>query len=101
MSLAQLAVPFLVIAGVVNVFGLVRIPKPRRKLALKQLGITVVAIMVLTIVFDNLMIGSALFDYDHAALLGWYIGKAPVEDLFYAAAGLLTVTGMWNLVHNE
>ncbi|GAA1128296.1 lycopene cyclase domain-containing protein [Citricoccus alkalitolerans] len=53
-------------------------------------GLTVVVLVVLTAVFDNLMIAADLFRYNEELLTGWRVGLAPVEDLIWpVAAGLL------------
>lgn len=51
---------------------------------------TIVVLLVLTIVFDDLMIAADLFRFDEDQLTGWRVGLAPVEDLMWpVAAGLL------------
>ncbi|WP_341358587.1 lycopene cyclase domain-containing protein [Georgenia sp. M64] len=51
--------------------------------------VTVVALVVLTVVFDSVMIAADLFRFDEAALTGLRLGLAPVEDLAWpVAAGL-------------
>lgn len=51
---------------------------------------TVIALVLLTLVFDNLMIAADLFRFDPAQLLGVRIGLVPVEDLAWpVAAGML------------
>lgn len=53
-------------------------------------GLTVLVLVVLTLVFDNLMIAVDLFRYNEELLTGWRVGLAPVEDLLWpVAAGLL------------
>lgn len=53
-------------------------------------GLTIAALLVLTVVFDNVMIAADLFRYDEELLTGWRVGLAPVEDLVWpVAAGLL------------
>lgn len=52
-------------------------------------AVTVVALVVLTVVFDSVMIAADLFRFDEAALTGLRLGLAPVEDLAWpVAAGL-------------
>lgn len=41
-------------------------------------------LFVLTAVFDNLIVGLSIVDYDPAKILGIHIGVAPVEDFMYA-----------------
>ncbi|NUL46521.1 lycopene cyclase domain-containing protein [Cellulosimicrobium funkei] len=53
-------------------------------------GLTIAVLLVLTVVFDNVMIAADLFRYDEELLTGWRVGLAPVEDLIWpVAAGLL------------
>ncbi len=53
-------------------------------------GITIGVLILLTVVFDSLMITADLFRFDEASLLGPRLWRAPVEDLAWPlAAGLL------------
>lgn len=53
-------------------------------------AVTIAALLVLTVVFDSLMILADLFRFDEAWLLGPRLWHAPVEDLAWPlAAGLL------------
>ncbi|NVM93968.1 lycopene cyclase domain-containing protein [Arthrobacter wenxiniae] len=62
---------------------------------------TLVVLVVLTGVFDNLMIGSGLFGYAGHALAGARVGLAPVEDFAYPAAAALLLPGLWLLFTRE
>jgi lycopene cyclase domain-containing protein len=87
MTYAGLALPFLVAAGAVLVAAaLARRPSASWWLAT---GATLVALLVLTIVFDNVMIAAGLFRYDGTHLAGPHVGKAPVEDLAWPLAAAL------------
>jgi lycopene cyclase domain-containing protein len=53
-------------------------------------AVTIVVLLVLTVVFDSLMIASDLFRFDEESLLGVRLWQAPLEDLAWPlAAGLL------------
>lgn len=53
-------------------------------------GLTITALLVLTVIFDSLMIMADLFRFDEASLLGIHLWRAPVEDLAWPlVAGLL------------
>ncbi|NUL45763.1 lycopene cyclase domain-containing protein [Cellulosimicrobium funkei] len=53
-------------------------------------ALTIAVLVVLTVVFDNLMIAADLFRYNEELLTGWRVGLAPIEDLIWpVAAGLL------------
>ena len=60
--------------------------------------ITAAVLVVLTAVFDTVMIATGLFAYSDAHLSGPRIGLAPVEDFAYPIAGVLLLAGLWNLV---
>ncbi len=54
-------------------------------------GATTVALLVLTAVFDNLMIAVDLFRYEQDRISGVMVGLAPIEDFAWplaACAGL-------------
>lgn len=57
-----------------------------------------VALLVLTAVFDSLMILADLFRYDEAALAGARIWLAPVEDLAWPVAAVLLLPALWELL---
>lgn len=55
-------------------------------------------LLVLTAVFDNVMISVGLVDYDPALRLGWSIGVAPVEDFAYPVGAVLLLPALWHLL---
>lgn len=57
--------------------------------------ITLIALFVLTAIFDNVIIGLDIVGYDQAKLLGLYIGNAPIEDFFYALLAAIIVPALW------
>ncbi|MBP9738339.1 lycopene cyclase domain-containing protein [Candidatus Saccharibacteria bacterium] len=62
----------------------------------KKLSVTTLAILlVLTAVFDSLIIGSGIVAYDSERILGLKIGLAPIEDFFYSIAAVLVVIYFW------
>lgn len=55
--------------------------------------LTLLALLVLTAIFDHLIITAGIVGYDVTKLMGVYIGASPVEDFDYAlAAGILMPT---------
>lgn len=56
------------------------------------------ALVVLTIVFDSLMVASDLFSYGSDHISGLYLWLAPIEDLAYPAVALVVVVAAWSLV---
>ncbi|MGO3147134.1 MAG: prenyltransferase [Leucobacter sp.] len=65
---------------------------PRTLLAIL---ITVVVLITLTAVFDNVMIGLDLFHYAASGLSGWSVGLAPIEDFSYPIAGAILLPTLW------
>jgi lycopene cyclase domain-containing protein len=59
------------------------------------IGIALVVMLVLTAVFDNLIIGFGLVDYDPALISGVRIGVAPLEDFAYTVLALIVVPVVW------
>jgi lycopene cyclase domain-containing protein len=87
MTYSTLALPFLGVAvGMLGLAAWRRRPDRRWWLATAS---TLVVLVVLTIVFDNLMIAADLFRYDDARTTGLAVGLAPVEDLAWPVAAAL------------
>lgn len=100
MSYAALAGIFVAACGAVAVLASVRCRLPARWWL--ATGITIAILLVLTIVFDSLMIQADLFRFDEESLLGMRVWQAPVEDLAWpVAAGLLLPALRELLSHGE
>jgi lycopene cyclase domain-containing protein len=58
---------------------------------------TLVALLLMTAVFDNFIVGSGVVAYDPDLLSGVFIGFAPIEDFAYTlvAAILIPLTWWW------
>lgn len=93
MMYSILLLPF-VAAAIVLVIAAYR--RDRRGWAALAIGIVV--ILVLTVVFDSIMILVDLFRFDDELLLGIRVGAAPLEDLAYALVAVLTVAALWRLL---
>lgn len=80
MTYLLISLPFLVVTlGVV--LASARRPGLRRRLAASA-GAAVVLVL-LTAVFDNIMIGAGLYSYPEHLVSGIRIGLAPIEDFAY------------------
>jgi lycopene cyclase domain-containing protein len=55
----------------------------------------VIGLLILTLVFDNVIILAGIVTYDPAKILGVYLGKAPVEDFAYAIVASILVPVLW------
>jgi lycopene cyclase domain-containing protein len=57
---------------------------------------TLVALLLMTAVFDNFIVGSGVVAYDPQLLSGVFIGFAPIEDFAYTlVAALLSPLTWW------
>ncbi len=61
-------------------------------------GITLVVLLVLTVVFDSLMIWADLFRFDGSQLVGVRLLLAPLEDLAWPLAAALLMPVLWELL---
>ncbi|WP_448630437.1 lycopene cyclase domain-containing protein [Cellulomonas soli] len=66
-----------------------------RRLRAAPLAWTVVALCVLTMVFDTLMIRVGLYVFDPDKILGVYLWGAPLEDFAYAIAAAVGMPVLW------
>jgi len=59
--------------------------------------------LILTLIFDSLIINFGLVDYDKSKILGLYLGSAPIEDFFYTLIAVMLVPILWNVLstHNK
>ena len=61
-------------------------------------AVALVGVLLLSVVFDNVMIGVGLVAYDPARILGLRIGLAPIEDFAYPIAVALLLPALWTLL---
>ena len=87
-------VPFLVAASLVLGAAVAMRRAPGGRALLIAAG----AMMLLTAVFDNAIIGFGLVDYDESLISGLRIGFAPIEDFAYTVAALLIIPALWHLL---
>ena len=61
-------------------------------------ALAALALVVLTAVFDSLMIAADLFRYDGSALTGIRILLVPVEDFAWPLVAVLLLPALWELL---
>jgi lycopene cyclase domain-containing protein len=71
-------------------------PRPGRRIA--ALLITLAVLLVLTGIFDNVIVGLGIVSYDNAKITGALIGVAPIEDFAYAIAAVFALPALWVLL---
>ena len=84
------------LAVAVVLFAVARIT--RRKPAFAPLLVTLAVLLVITAVFDNVMIGIGLVGYNQALISGAFIGIAPLEDFAYAIGAAVLLPALWMLL---
>ena len=85
---------FLAVVAVVAIVAVVRRRAPRWA----ALGVAAAVLLLTTAVFDNVMIGIGLVDYNPELISGAFIGRAPLEDFAYAIAAVVLLPSLWHLL---
>ncbi|MEN9955877.1 MAG: hypothetical protein RLY34_684 [Actinomycetota bacterium] len=63
-----------------------------RNLRWRAIGFATATLLLVTAVFDNLIIGLGIVAYDEALISGIKIGNAPIEDFAYSLAAPLLIS---------
>jgi lycopene cyclase domain-containing protein len=87
---------FLGVAALVALLAAVRHRLSRSLVGAIALALAVV--LVLTAVFDSVIIGSGLVAYDESNISGLMIGLAPIEDFAYPVAAAVLLPSLWVLL---
>ena len=95
MNYWQLNAVFLASVAVAGCFALA---KCRRIMPWLAMVCTLGILLLVTAVFDNVMIGIGLVGYDTSKISGAFIGIAPLEDFGYAVAAAVLLPSVWLLL---
>ncbi len=95
MTYPVLSLCFLAVAAVAGI--LLPLVSRTRAPSRSGLAISAAALVLLTAIFDNVMIGAELFHYAPSQLLGLHIGLAPIEDFAYPVAAVLLLPSVWGV----
>jgi lycopene cyclase domain-containing protein len=111
MTYAGLNAWFLAVVAVVALLAVVRLDARRRRAVpgsgptagtwLLGVGGVVVVLLLMTALFDNVMIGIGLVGYDPELISGAFIGVAPLEDFAYAIAAAVLLPSLWVLLERR
>ncbi len=85
---------FLGLVVLVTIVGLIT----RRTPNWRAVAITVAVVLVMTAIFDNIMISVGLIAYSPERISGAFIGVAPLEDFAYALAAAVGLPALWALL---
>ncbi|WP_144276260.1 lycopene cyclase domain-containing protein [Demequina sp. NBRC 110053] len=69
-----------------------------RRLPFRPLALTALCLIALTVVFDNLIVGLGIVDYDESLISGVLMPVAPIEDLAYTLGAVMLVPTLWELL---
>ncbi|TFD51215.1 lycopene cyclase domain-containing protein [Cryobacterium frigoriphilum] len=104
MTYLALNAVFLLLAGIVAALAVVRRRRGRSAASrglgrgAASVGVALLIVLLLTAVFDTVMIAAGLFTYDPALISGLTIGLAPIEDFAYPIAAALLLPALWSLL---
>lgn len=85
---------FLGVVAALVLVGTVRGRRPRWA----AIAVATAALLIVTAVFDNVMISIGLVAYDESLISGAFVGVAPLEDFAYAIAAVVGLPALWALL---
>lgn len=103
MTYLWLSVAFMAVVVAITGTALLRAPD-RLRLVKRWWGpvlMTIVVLVALTALFDNLMIHAGLITYHQQKISGVRIGEIPIEDFFYPLAGAIALPALWLLTRRR
>jgi lycopene cyclase domain-containing protein len=83
--------------GLVLVVGVAAVLEHRAPRC-RAIALAAVPLLLLTAIFDNLMIALGLFGYNREHISGAFIGLAPLEDFAYTIAVVVLLPSLWHLL---
>lgn len=95
MTYALLILPF---AAVTLAVTLATIPRPGFGPRMAASALAAVVLVVLTAVFDNVMIAAGLFTYPDEHISGLRLGLAPLEDFSYPVCAAFLVPAVFTIL---
>jgi lycopene cyclase domain-containing protein len=84
---------FLTAVAVVALAAMLSKREPRWR----AVAITLVGVLIMTAIFDNVMISVGLVGYSESKITGVFVGVAPIEDFAYAVAAVVLLPAIWTL----
>ena len=81
----------------ISLLALLLVPKNRWPAYLVGL----VPMLLLTAIFDNLIVASGIVAYDPTKISGGMLGAVPIEDFAYTIAAVAIVPSVWSAVLNR
>jgi len=72
-----------------------------RKSPWRVIGFAMLWMLLVTLVFDNIIIGLEIVGYDKTKISGILLGLAPIEDFAYTVVAVLAVSIIWTKLTKE
>jgi len=72
-----------------------------RKSPWRAISFTMLWMLLVTLVFDNVIIGLEIVGYDKSKISGILLGLAPIEDFAYTVVAVLAVSIIWTKLTKE
>jgi len=69
-----------------------------RKSPWKLIGWTLLTMVLVTLIFDNVIVALGIVDYDTNKISGLVLGLVPIEDFAYTIVSVLAVSSIWHLM---
>lgn len=100
MTYVLLNVGFLAVVGLVCLWALAVHRRSRQTpdFTWQAVAAAAAVLLILTAVFNNLIIGVGLVDYSEEQISGLRLGLAPVEDFSYSIAAVMLLPALWVLL---
>jgi lycopene cyclase domain-containing protein len=86
-----------VVLGIFALYALVM----RKQLSLRPLLWAGLVMVTLTLIFDNVIIGTGIVAYDESLLSGIMLGYAPIEDFAYTLVALVLVPSLFEVFRKK
>jgi lycopene cyclase domain-containing protein len=97
MTYWMLNLVFLAIVAIVVIAAILANRSP----SWRAVGLSGIVLVVMTAIFDNVIIGIGLVDYDPDRFAGIRIGLAPLEDFAYTIAAMFLLPSLWRLLERR
>jgi len=66
-----------------------------RAMKLRPVLYSLGVMILVSVIFDNLIVGLGIVEYDPIRILGLKLGLAPIEDFGYAIVGAFAIPALW------
>jgi len=70
----------------------------RRMPVWRLVALSAIPLLVMTAIFDNVLVGVHIVSYDPDLISGIRFGVAPIEDFGYAIAAVVLLPCLWSLL---